>query len=189
MSFSALHRYAHTIFAQVPWPHWVVMGMLSLALIVIPLFRKRHSVYGTFCLGLAVFIGLFLLDATVLSRLSDTAHHENRFSLAAEYHRLIHSDAVRWTEMLANVVAFVPLGLCLSEFMASTKRFSTGRRLWLSTLGGFSLSLCIECLQLLLQVGYFELTDLVMNTIGAFFGAGAALLIRGTSSLVAMRTK
>ena len=39
------------------------------------------------------------------------------------------------------------------------------------TLAGFGLSLTIECLQLLLHVGFFELTDLVMNTLGAFVGA------------------
>ena len=39
------------------------------------------------------------------------------------------------------------------------------------TLAGFGPSLTIECLQLLLHVGFFELTDLVMNTVGAFVGA------------------
>ena len=38
-------------------------------------------------------------------------------------------------------------------------------------MAGFGLSLCIECLQLLLRVGIFELTDLVMNTLGEFIGA------------------
>ena len=74
-------------------------------------------------------------------------------------------------EMLANFTAFIPFGLFLSEFLVSAKRFSAGRRLGLATLAGFGLSLCIECLQLLLRVGFFELTDLVMNTLGAFVGA------------------
>ena len=74
-------------------------------------------------------------------------------------------------EMLANFAAFIPFGFFLSEFLASAKRFSAGRRLRLATLAGFGLSLCIECLQLLLRVGFFELTDLVMNTLGAFVGA------------------
>ena len=47
---------------------------------------------------------------------------------------------------------------------------------------GLSLSLCIESLQLLLRVGFFELTDLVMNTLGAFVGA---LISAGVRKVVA----
>ncbi|MBO6030457.1 MAG: VanZ family protein [Prevotella sp.] len=87
-------------------------------------------------------------------------------------------------EMLANFTVFIPFGLFISEFHASAKRFSAGRRLGLATLAGFSLSLCIECLQLLLHVGFFELTDLVMNTVGAFVGA---LISVGVRKVVAGR--
>ena len=52
------------------------------------------------------------------------------------------------------------------------------------TLAGFGLSLTIECLQLLLHVGFFELTDLVMNTVGAFVGA---LVSAGVKMVVAGR--
>ena len=53
----------------------------------------------------------------------------------------------------------------------SINQFSAGRRLGLATLAGFGLSLSIECLQLFLRVDFFELTDLVMNMVGAFVGA------------------
>ena len=33
------------------------------------------------------------------------------------------------------------------------------------------LSLCIESLQLILRLGVFEVTDLVLNTLGGFVGA------------------
>ena len=56
------------------------------------------------------------------------------------------------------------------------------------TLAGFGLSLTIECLQLLLHVGFFELTDLVMNTVGAFVGAlvsaGVKMVVAGRKSRV-----
>ena len=54
-----------------------------------------------------------------------------------------------------------------------------------STLAGFGLSLCIECLQLLLRVGFFELTDLVMNTLGAFVGV---LISTGLRKVVGERS-
>ena len=181
MSGSALQTYARGILSHVPWTHWAVMGVVSLALTVILLIRKKCSVYGAIALGLTVFMGLFLLDAAVGIRLSNAILPEPGFSLAAEYHRLIQGGTARWTEMLANVAIFIPFGFFLAEFLASTKRFSAGRRLGLATLAGFGLSLCIESLQLLLCVGIFELTDLVMNTLGAFVGVGVATM--GTTLL------
>ena len=128
--------------------------------------------------GFAAAFGLFLLDAAVLSRLSGTAPPKNGFSLSMEYNRLIHGGAVRWTEMLANVLVFVPFGLFLTEFLASGKKFRAGPRQGLATLFGFVLSLCIESFQLVLRVGVFELTDLVMNTLGTFVGTGVAVVLR-----------
>ena len=46
------------------------------------------------------------------------------------------------------------------------------------TLVAFGLSLCIECLQLVLKVGFFEVTDLVMNTLGGFVGALISMGVR-----------
>ena len=66
----------------------------------------------------------------------------------------------------------------------SINQFSAGRRLGLATLAGFGLSLSIECLQLLLRVDFFELTDLVMNMVGAFVGA---LISAGVKKVVAGR--
>ena len=97
--------------------------------------------------------------------------------LSAEYNLLIHGGENRRVEMLANVAVFVPFGFFLAEFLASTKRFSAWRRIGLATLAGFGLSLCIECLQLVLRVGWFEVTDLVMNTVGA--GVGGSLEVVG----------
>ena len=37
------------------------------------------------------------------------------------------------------------------------------------------MSLCIEILQPALHVGFFELTDLVMNTVGGAIGAGMSV--------------
>lgn len=54
----------------------------------------------------------------------------------------------------------------LSAFLVSAMRFCGLRRILLSILAALGLSFCIECLQLVLKVGFFELTDLVMNTVG-----------------------
>ena len=51
-------------------------------------------------------------------------------------------------------------------------RFELNWRIGWATLSGFGLSLCIEFLQLMFRLGFFELTDLVLNTVGTFLGAG-----------------
>ena len=90
--------------------------------------------------------------------------------MEAEHNWIFHGNVWGWTQIFSNLVAFIPFGFFLSEFLASTKSFSAGRRLGLVALAGFGLSLTIECLQLLLHVGFFELTDLVMKTVGGVGG-------------------
>ena len=104
--------------------------------------------------------------------------HMSGYDLGFDFSRLFCKIGLGPAEMISNIAAFIPFGLFLSEFLASAKRFSAGRRLGLATLAGFGLSLCIECLQLLLRVGFFELTDLVMNTLGALVGGCLALAVR-----------
>ena len=154
------------------------MELLSLSIIVYYLIRKKYLAYGAFCIGITVFIGLFLLDAAVLNRLSGTVYHETGFSLTAEYHRLIHGGVERWTEMLANVAVFVPFGFFLSEFLSMTKHFSARRQIGRVAIAAFGLSLCIESLQLILRLGVFEITDLVLNTLGGFVGALMSVGVR-----------
>ena len=92
--------------------------------------------------------------------------------------------------MLANVVVFVPFGFFLSEFLSMTKRFGTSsafsarRRIGLVALAAFGLSLCIESLQLILRLGVFEITDLVLNTLGGIVGA---LMSAGVRKVVGER--
>ena len=79
-----------------------------------------------------------------------------------------------------GIASVVPFGFFLSEFLASTKRFSAWRRIGLATLAGFGLSICIECLQLVLRVGFFQVRDSVMNMVGGGeVGAGLSAWMRG----------
>ncbi len=175
MSESALRAYANSILGPVPLAHWVVIGLLSLALTLFLVFRLKCTVYSAICMGITVSVGMILLDTAVLARWCEGVNHVAGINLSSEYHRLIHGGNARLIEMLANVTTFVPFGFFLSEFHALVKRSTAGRRLGLVTIIGFGLSLCIECLQLVLCVGFFELTDLVMNTLGGFSGACLAV--------------
>lgn len=156
------------------------MGVMALISSVILLVWKRTTVYGSIVLGITVFTGLFLLDTLVLTRCLDImpSFSGHKIDLAAEYDRLINGGAPRRIEELKNVLAFIPFGFFLSELLSSTKRFGPWHRLGYVALIAFGLSLCIETLQLLLSIGFFEVTDLVTNTVGGGVGASLALLVR-----------
>lgn len=177
MFLSTLQTYIRGILSHIPGMHWAVIGVVPLALAVFIVGRKKCSVYGAIALGIAVFSGLFLLDTAVVIRYLGMMGHASGYDLAFDFSRIFRSGSVS-AEMLSNLAAFTPFGFFLSEFLASTKSVSTGRRLGLVTLAAFCLSLCIETLQLVLKVGFFELTDLVMNTVGAFVGAGMSVVGR-----------
>ena len=152
------------------------MGVSSLALFM--LLVKKYSVYGAITIGITFFICLFLLDSAVLIRLDEKENHEFGFSLIAEFNRLQHISKARWIEMLSNVAVFVPFGFFLTEFLSETKRFSCRNRIRFVILIASGLSLCIECLQLILRIGVLEITDLVLNTMGAILGVGLSMLAR-----------
>lgn len=145
-----------------------------MALTAFHLSRKKCLKYGTICLGMTVFTLLFLIDSAVLIRLGDGLNHSTEFSLAAEYHRLVDGGVTRRIEMLSNVGVFVPFGFFLSEFLFATGRIDAQHRLGYVVMASFGLSLSIECLQLILGLGVFEVTDLVLNTLGGFVGASLA---------------
>ncbi len=165
-------------FPEVPLGHWLVIGTVSLALTVVLLIRKMHSSYCAICFGLTVFFGLFLLDTAVGIRWGDGAKLLTGFSLSAELHRFLYGGMIRWTEMLANVAVFVPFGFFLSEFLSTTRRYSARRQIGRVALAAFVLSLCIESLQLIFRLGVFEITDLVLNTLGGFVGALMSVGVR-----------
>ena len=150
ISFSALQEYAHSILTHVPWPHWVVMGLLSLALTVILLIRKKCSVYGAIALGLTVFMGLFLLDTAVGIRYLGIMKHAAGHDLTLDFSRMFRKSGQGPVETLSNIAVFVPFGFFLGEWLASSNRTGSWRRVGLVTLAAFGLSLCIECLQLVL---------------------------------------
>ena len=178
MSFSSFQTYIRTILTPFPRVHWAIICILALALTTILIIRKKWSVYGSIVLGITVFIGLFLLDTAVGIRYFGFFHHTAGFDLKVDIIHFTDAGEFRRVEILSNIAVFVPFGFFLSEFLSTTKRFSVWHRIGYVTLAAFGLSLCIECLQLILRVGLFELTDLVMHTVGAFLGAGLALLGR-----------
>ena len=115
----------------------MVMSVLALAVMVFLLIRKKCSAYAALAMGLTVFVGLFLLETAVLMRLCGNYPYNSGITLG--FDRIVHPSVSEWAELFSNIGIFIPFGLFLSEFLASTKRYSAWRRLGLATLAGFGL--------------------------------------------------
>ena len=129
---------------------------------------------GTVMFGLAVLMGLFLLDALALIRMGSRWVGDSGLDLGAELRRMMSGNEEILFLMLFNAGVFVPFGLFLSGFFLLTGK-GRWRSLWMATLAGLGLSLLIESLQLVFHIGIFELTDLLLNTFGTFVGAALPL--------------
>ena len=178
MPYSSLQTYVRTILASVPWEHWIGIGILSLGLTVFLIVRKKASFYGAICLGITTFVGLLLLETAVVIRYCGIFSHTSGVDLQVNPDRLFLGSRRVRIESFSNIAVFVPFGFFLAEFLASTKRLSSESWLIFGTLAAFGLSLCIEIFQLVLNVGFFELTDLVMNSFGGFLGASLSIVGR-----------
>ena len=179
MSFPTIQAYVRAFFPEIPAPHWIGMGVLALVLTVFLSLRRKYPLYGAVALGFTVLLGLFLLDGLVLIRRGGSLSGEGRgIDLAAEYRRLVSGNEEILFLILFNIAVFVPFGFTLAEFLSSAKRLAGWRCLKYTALTALGLSLCIECLQLILRAGMFELTDLALNTAGAALGAAIPLACR-----------
>ena len=91
-------------------------------------------------------------------------------------------DANSWFgpafEYGGNVAFFVPLGMLLWVFFDAKRQQSTNkwRTVLLVTVVGFLFSVGIETAQYIFELGRTSTDDVVCNTLGAFIGAGFALL-------------
>ncbi len=166
LSFSFYFR---EFFPRIPVEHWIVMVLLSLFLSIFLYFRKKYTVYESVAIGLLSMTALFFFEAAIVIRLGNNNMLYSGIDLMTEYQKLLQRDKGDSYLFLFNLAVFVPFGFFLAEFMAE-KELGVKPRIVYGTMVAFGFSLCIECLQLILKVGYFEVMDLVMNTTGAFAG-------------------
>lgn len=72
---------------------------------------------------------------------------------------------------LGNVIGFIPLGIFVPILLKKT------RRVWKQLLMGFAVSLAVETIQLVFDVGVFDVDDLILNTVGTIVGYALFRLI------------
>lgn len=71
---------------------------------------------------------------------------------------------VWFTNLFGNVLAFMPFGFLLPIV------FKKLRNSWSITILSFLFSLFVETMQLTFHVGGFDVDDILLNTMGGFFG-------------------
>lgn len=104
-------------------------------------------------------------------RYGRTVCYEYKYNLVpfSEIKRyFLHYDIIGFegffVNIIGNVVAFIPFGLCIPIL------HSNYRHLWTVVFDGFIFTVCIETIQLMYRVGSLDVDDILLNTIGAAMG-------------------
>ena len=79
---------------------------------------------------------------------------------------LIPFAFARKSEMISNIIAFIPFGVMLGvNFKAPAFKYKVALI--------FAFSLAVEIIQYVLAIGVTDITDLIMNTLGGLIGLAA----------------
>ena len=169
-------------FGAISIDQFILLTLLctSIAVIIILLrykfFDKKMELINFFALlCLLVYINI-IIQLTLLGRKSGSriglnlslyrnwnSSHKNNFDLLRTY-------------SILNICFFVPYGLIISLF-SFIRRQKSIVQILIGILISFSTSLIIEMLQYVTKRGYFELDDLLCNTLGGFFGCLFTVLV------------
>ena len=150
---------------------FIVMACIAVLAVVVGVTENRQTI--------GVLLGFYIIAVliiTLLVRTYDLEVHTiiNPFSryvamvkaFASEGSSAKSTQLPTITEILLNILLFVPLGFLVPE------RFERMRCFWKILLIGCLFSFSIELAQLLLHMGCFDTSDIVHNTLGAIFGYG-----------------
>ena len=136
---------------------WSVIGAL---------FYKRIRIIGIVVMIIAVAAILYI---TVLSR-SESSEGADFIPFSAIERAKNEPELYR--SMLMNAFLFVPLGLSLPFVFGG----SIAKRIMLTILVGFLLSVTVESIQFFAFLGMTETDDVICNTLGTLIGSCAYLL-------------
>lgn len=167
----------------------LVLVLVTLFPIVLCLFRHRGSV-ATVTMVVFIIYVIGNLSFTILNRetmsqavvltpgddfkmafsldfgLSQTIELLKQGQFRAALSSIHVSDSFMAREVLLNILLYLPLGYLLPFLVKSLRG-----HILLITIIGFCCSLATEMAQLYLQIGVFQVDDILLNTIGTLLGA------------------
>lgn len=131
---------------------------------------KLQKCGWVFFVAYLIVLTYFMFFAESFGRTSHTqteyAYNLELFKEIRRFYIYRHQLGMRAVllNLAGNVIGFVPFGF----FLPVVSR--RGRRWYNAFFIGFSLSLCIETVQLIFKVGSFDVDDLFLNTLGGILG-------------------
>lgn len=120
-------------------------------------------------LSLAVYINI-ILQLTLLGRAPGSRIGIDLSINGRVWHGTSDYAILLRTYSILNVLLFIPYGFIISIFSIISNR-GNKFRIFVATLFSILMSIIIEFSQLLSQRGYFELDDMMCNTLGGIIGA------------------
>lgn len=144
-------------------PGVLVGGSLALATVyLLRIFQKRRN--RSFARPLPIFLFCIyfsiLCIITIFSRENGSRRGAADLELFSTWGINVRNNAY----VIENVLLFIPYGFLIGWNFEKTKRFL------FCTVFGFLTSLSIECFQLLTGRGYFQIDDILTNTLGTVAG-------------------
>lgn len=138
--------------------------LLILLLVLATAFLSGKKAWRGLCLGTLIVAIALIICLTLVLR-----EKYYRGILPIPFKRLADSPqpAAVLSEMLENLLMFLPVGFLLSALIADKKR----RPIAVTVAFSLGFSLAIEILQYVFSTGYAQADDLLMNAMGAFLGA------------------
>ena len=159
------------------------IGIVALIIVVRKVMKKKTLVCDVLSSMVLAVYGSVMLQLTLICRESGS-----RIGIDLDFfHGLLGPEnTVRWlmwAYLILNCLLFIPFGFTISLFSFVNDR-KLGIQFLSVALVSFICSMAIECTQLITQRGYFEVQDLIINTLGGIIGWIIFSLIYRLGSLI-----
>lgn len=147
--------------------------------------KRSIKIMGTILFILYILALVYFLFFAESYGRADTVEHGYRYNLTPfkEIRRFwIYRDKLGifavFANICGNVIGFIPFGMILPLINRNT------RGVFFIGVSGFTISLCVEVIQLICKVGCFDVDDLILNTLGAVIGYMIFAVCHGVEKLV-----
>ena len=152
----------------------IYVANIALILIAIPVLLLVWSVLGALFYKKMRIIGVILAVIAVGAIIYVTVYARGESEAGANFIPFSSFERAKiqpemYRSMLMNVFLFVPLGLSLPFVFGG----GTGKRILLTILIGFLLSVTVEAIQYFSSLGMAETDDIICNTLGTAIGSCA----------------
>lgn len=164
-----------------PWLQLLlcVAGWAVWTIAMILLVRRRRMRTCLAIIGIALSLALILYQTLMLRSGGARRYTLRPFTIVLK----AMENREYYRSMALNAILFTPFGMTAATLLS--QKLSAGKSVGYAVLLGFLTSATVEAAQYVFALGIAETDDLILNTLGAFFGAAHVWIV----SLVENRRK